>query len=130
MMTPLRWILGSVALLAIVLTTIFIGSRDARRAVEMRAVEAMGDAAIGRLANAEGADRAADFINIPIEVRKLNEFVYQARGIGNTNMISTSEGNVLFDVGLSLQAAKQKRLLLEAAPERPPHPHHPQPLPC
>jgi alkyl sulfatase BDS1-like metallo-beta-lactamase superfamily hydrolase len=119
MMTPLRWILGSVALLAIVLTTIFIGSRDARRAVEMRAVEAMGDAAIGRLANAEGADRAADFINIPIEVRKLNEFVYQARGIGNTNMISTSEGNVLFDVGLSLQAAKQKRLLLEAAPERP-----------
>jgi alkyl sulfatase BDS1-like metallo-beta-lactamase superfamily hydrolase len=119
MKSPLSWILGSIALLAIVAAAVLVGSRDARRAVEMRAVEAIGDAAIGRLADAEGADRAADFINIPIEVRKLNDFVYQARGVANTHLISTSEGNVLFDVGLSLQAAKQKRLLLEATPERP-----------
>ena len=34
---------------------------------------------------------AADLINVPVEVRKLTDVVYQARGVGNTNVVATSE---------------------------------------
>jgi alkyl sulfatase BDS1-like metallo-beta-lactamase superfamily hydrolase len=86
-----------------------------RQAVELRAVEAMGDAAVARMKGGDN-DRAADFINIPIEVRELRPGILQARGVGNTQLIQTADGNVLFDTGLSLQAPKQMRLLKEAAP--------------
>ena len=85
-----------------------------RKAVELRAVEVMGDAAVARMQGGDD-DRAADFINIPIEVRELRPGILQARGVGNTQLIQTSAGNVLFDAGLSIQAPKQMRLLKEAA---------------
>ena len=59
------------------------------------------------------------FISIPIEVRKLADNVYQARGVANTQVIATSEGHVVYDTGLATQAAKQRRLLGEALPEGP-----------
>lgn len=99
-------------------------SDDARRAVELRAAEAVGDLATTALAArsegaGEGEAHSRDFIRIPIEVRKLAENVYQARGVGNTQVIATAEGHVVYDTGLATQAAKQRRLLGEALPEGP-----------
>ncbi len=51
----------------------------------------------------------------PVEVVKIGDLVYQATGIANTHLIPTSEGNVIFDTGLAIQAAKQKKVLEEAA---------------
>jgi glyoxylase-like metal-dependent hydrolase (beta-lactamase superfamily II) len=95
----------------------FAGSEDAQRSAKLRAAEVAGDIATRVVAaNSEGGGHAADFISIPIEVRKLNDFVYQARGVGNTHLIATSEGHVVFDTGMATQAAKQRRLLGEAVP--------------
>jgi glyoxylase-like metal-dependent hydrolase (beta-lactamase superfamily II) len=98
-------------------------SDDARRAAELRGAELMGDVAAGVVSRRAGAagneGHSADFISIPIEVRNLAENIYQARGVGNTQLIATSEGHVVFDTGLSTQAAKQRRLLGEAVPDAP-----------
>jgi len=90
-------------------------SDDARRGVELRAAEAIGDAA-AMAVQAQGAgERSADLIKVPIEVVELADGVFQARGVGNTHLITTSEGHVVYDTGLATQAAKQRRLLGEAA---------------
>ncbi|MBW2420570.1 MAG: MBL fold metallo-hydrolase [Deltaproteobacteria bacterium] len=93
---------------------------DTRQEVERRAAEVIGEAATARLTGSgEGMERAADLINIPVEVRPLAEGVYQARGVGNTHMVATDEGKVVFDTGFALQAAKQRRLLQETVPDGP-----------
>jgi alkyl sulfatase BDS1-like metallo-beta-lactamase superfamily hydrolase len=115
----LRWILFGGLAIIVLGALVLVFSRDARRAAELRTVEAIGEAAVARMSGGEGGDRAASFIDIPVEVRKLANGVYQARGVANTQLIATSEGNVLFDTGLALQVPKQKRLLLEAVPEAP-----------
>lgn len=105
-------------------------SEDAQRAAELRAAEVAGDVATSIMASRtadsdnsnngqEDANHSRDFINIPIEVRKLADNVYQARGVANTQVITTSEGHVVYDTGLSTQAAKQRRLMNEALPEGP-----------
>jgi len=111
------WVVGG--LISAILLAIFLLSRDAKRSVELRAVDAMSDVAMARLGEIEGNDRAAAFINTPIEARELRPNIYQVTGVANTHLISTDEGNVLFDTGLSLQVPKQKRALEEAAPQRP-----------
>ena len=102
----------------------FSFSDDAQQAAKLRAGEALGDIAAERMAEAIGAqegqhERSADLINVPIEVVELNDFIYQAKGVGNTHLIATSEGHVIFDNGLVTQAAKQKRLLDEARGDAP-----------
>ncbi len=52
-------------------------------------------------------------INIPIEVIKINDFIYMATGLANTYLITTPEGNVLVDTGFAFQAKKQYKLLQE-----------------
>lgn len=107
-------------------------SDEAQRDIQRAALEKVGDLATEQMANATGAhahargdsgrdgkNHSRDFFNIPIEVRQLADNVYQARGVGNTQMIVTSEGLVIYDTGLSIQAAKQRRLLLEAVPDLP-----------
>jgi len=92
---------------------------DVKKTAELRGAEMIGDLAADRLANAgsgETSRAAADLINVPVEVRSLSDFIYQARGVANTHLIATSEGNVVFDTGLSIQAAKQRRLLGDAVP--------------
>jgi len=90
---------------------------DAKRSVEVKAAEVIGDLASERLASLGETERAAnDLINVPIEVRQLADFVWQVRGVSNTHLIKTTEGNVIFDTGLATQAAKQRRLLGEAVP--------------
>lgn len=64
-------------------------------------------------------DRASDLHNVPVEVVKINDFIFQARGVANAFLISTSEGNVLFDSGLVIQASKQRDLLLDLVLQQP-----------
>lgn len=49
---------------------------------------------------------------------RINDQIYQAAGFGNTFMVITSEGNVIIDTSLSLQAPRHKKLLqaISAAP--------------
>jgi alkyl sulfatase BDS1-like metallo-beta-lactamase superfamily hydrolase len=117
--SPLTLAFGALIALAVIAGAFFLFSQDARRAVERRAAEAVGEAATARLAGSEVTERAADLINVPIEVRRIADSIYQARGVGNTHLIWTEEGKLVFDTGLALQAAKQHRLLQEAAPEGP-----------
>jgi alkyl sulfatase BDS1-like metallo-beta-lactamase superfamily hydrolase len=119
--SPFRFrnlVLGVLALLALAGVVLF-ASGDARRAVNLRAAEMAGDAAAAYLAENASGGHAADFINIPIEVRKVHDIVYQARGVANTQVIATKAGHVVFDTGLATQAAKQRRLLGEALPPGP-----------
>ncbi len=125
---PAARILGSVHSVAIVLAIGAIAaacSEDSQRAMERRAAEVAGDVAArvvssgGGDSEADGGAHSRDFISIPVEVRKLADDVYQARGVGNTHLIATPEGHVVFDTGLAIQAAKQRRLLVEAVPDAP-----------
>lgn len=114
------WIGGGIAVVAI-LAGIFFFSEDVQREAKLRAGEAVGDIAFERLeglvSESGEMERSADLINIPIEARQLTDRIYQARGVGNVQLIATDEGNVIFDAGLSIQAAKQRRVLEELAPD-------------
>lgn len=107
--------LAALALIAIVV----MSSDDAQRELELRGAELAGDVAARVVAaNSEGR-HSVDFIRIPIEVREIADGVFQARGVGNTQLVTTREGHVVYDTGLATQAAKQVRLLKEAVPDAP-----------
>ena len=65
-----------------------------------------------------GADERRVFAPVPIAFRALADNVYQAAGNGNSHLIHTSEGNVVFDTGNAFagQADDHYRLLRDAAP--------------
>jgi len=111
-----------VVLLALTLLVYFgiKNSDNVRRAVELKAVDTMANIGAKRMrefASEEGSV-AADFINNPIEVREISAGIYQATGVANTHLITTDEGDVLFDSGLSTQVPKQIKVL-EAVRENP-----------
>ena len=113
---PVRPARVLVTFASLVVFTLPAWSDDAQRDWPQRAVEVAGAGA--QLSSSDGGDRhSRDFINIPIEVRPLADGVWQARGVGNTQLITTSEGHVVFDTGLASQAAEQRRRLLEAVPD-------------
>jgi len=113
-MTNALWV---AVFVSVALLSSSLGCDDVKKSAELKAAEAIGDIATERLASLGETERAAnDLINVPIEVRRLHEVVWQARGVANTQLIATSEGNVIFDTGLATQAAKQRRLLGEAIP--------------
>ena len=58
---------------------------------------------------------AVDLIKRPVEVRQIADNIHYATGVGNTIMITTAEGNVVFDTGLVLQVAKQLQALKEVS---------------
>lgn len=88
-----------------------------KKEAELAAIGAIGKAATSRLG--EGDDgvathgSAVDLIKRPIEVKQIADNVYYATGVGNTMMITTEEGVVLFDTGLVLQVEPQLRMLKE-----------------
>ena len=63
--------------------------------------------------NARGL-AAAELITLPIEVDEVVPGVFRASGVANTFVITTSEGNVIFDTGLVIQASEQIRKLKAA----------------
>lgn len=87
------------------------GAEDMKKVAKTKAAEIAGDVAAQVM-----EESSAGLHNKPVDVVQLTDNVYQARGIGNTHLIKTSEGNVLFYTGIAVQAAKQMKLLKEAAP--------------
>ena len=85
-------------------------SEDTSRAASRYTAELAGEVA------AEVMERASDLHQQPVAVRQVAEQVYQATGVANTQLIVAGDSGVVFDTGLSIQGAKQRRLLLEAAP--------------
>ena len=87
-----------------------------KKKVQIAAVDKMGDVGMKRIASdpqAKGSV-AAEFINIPIEAREISDGIWQATGVGNTHLITTSGKDVLFDTGLATQVPKQMKALNEA----------------
>ncbi len=86
-----------------------------KKQAELKTLEVIGDVATRRLDFGEEGEgthgSAVDLIKRPIEVRQIADNVFFATGVGNTIMITTSEGNVIFDTGLVLQVAKQLKEL-------------------
>ena len=78
-----------------------------KRAAENKAAEVIGKIARDNLPE----DVAGGFHKIPIQVVTIADGVYQAMGIANTHLIATAGGNVLFDTGISIQAAEQRSKL-------------------
>jgi len=60
-------------------------------------------------------ERARDLEKAPVELVKINDFISMARGIGNVFMIRTSDGNVIYDTGVTWQSEKQRDLLLKTS---------------
>lgn len=94
-------------------------ARDLKRDAELLALDAIGDAATRRLGGEGAAEAthgsAVELIKRPIEVQQLADNVYLATGVGNVIMVTTEEGNVLFDAGLVLQTPKQLQALREVS---------------
>lgn len=112
----LKWVGLSLLGLAVVVGGMFYFSEDARKTAQIEALDTIGDVATSRMADQSGeaGNVAADFINIPIRAREISDGVWQATGVGNTHLIETGEGQILFDAGLSTQAAKQYKALEKA----------------
>ena len=97
---------------------------EIKREAQIRALEKIGDVAAEQMAQSsgEGDDThgsAVDLIDRPIEVRKVADNVYYATGVGNTVMVTTDDGVVIFDTGLIIQSAKQLRALREQVSDAP-----------
>lgn len=116
--------LGILALVGLWLVLDEDAGKGLKKQAELKTMEMIGDAATKRLDFGEDGEgthgSAVDLIKRPIEVREITENIYYATGVANAIMITTDEGNVVFDTGLVLQAAKQLKLLKEvsAAPVR------------
>lgn len=118
-MSMQNWSAGGVALRGLLMASCafaLTGCDEAKKAATIKSMEVVGNIAQRNMPD----DVAGGFHNIPIEVKTLAPDIYQATGIANTHMIVTEEGNVLFDAGISIQAAQQLQLLKEisAAPIR------------
>ena len=121
------WLLLLIAILLGVIAWLLVdedAGSELRREARIRALETIGDAAAGRMA-AGGGDggqthgSAVDLIERPIEVRKVADNVYYATGVGNTVMVTTADGVVIFDTGLVIQSARQLRALREQVSDAP-----------
>ena len=95
-----------------------------KKDAKLKTMEMIGEMAVSKLSSipddGDGTHGSAvDMIKLPIEVRKVTDNVHYATGVANTVMVTTSEGNVIFDTGLIIQAAKQLRLLKEQVSDGP-----------
>ena len=100
-----------------------IAGTDLGRSARERQAEAMGSLASRYVAAQTELDERAPVqtvagLNlIDIKVDRFQGNILRTTGVANTYLVQTAEGNLVFDTGLSTQAAKQKRLLQEAAPD-------------
>ncbi len=100
-------------LIALIIGGVLWASPNTKKAAQIRALDKIGDVAVKRMSSdprTQGSV-AAEFINIPIEAREIAPGIFQATGVGNAHLITTSEGNVLFDTGLVTQVPKQIKAL-------------------
>lgn len=96
-----------------------------KKEAQIRAVEALGNVAVNAMAkrrpveNSHTHGSAVDLIHVPIEVKSIADNIYYATGVGNTMLIATDEGNVVFDTGLPIQSAKQLLKLRDVMADAP-----------
>ena len=117
----LKWT-GIIILLSVIgLFLLFKFSPSFKKSAEIRALDKIGDIAVKRMSeNPEAKNSvAAEFINIPIVAREISDNIWQATGVANTHLISTPEGDVLFDTGLATQVPKQIKALKAVIPGHP-----------
>ncbi|MXX29159.1 MAG: MBL fold metallo-hydrolase [Gammaproteobacteria bacterium] len=118
MVNVLKWL--GVLLLGIVLGYV-LRDTGLSRVIDERRAEAVGTLASSYIASQTELDDRTDvktvagLQHIEVGVDQPAADVFRASGVGNTFLIRTAEGLVLFDTGLATQAAKHKRLLQEAA---------------
>ena len=103
--------------LGVVVAVLVLPNLDALQSKARQTIaSAAGKAAVTNMSgvvsdnNARGL-AAAELITLPIEVDEVAPGVFRASGVGNTFVITTSEGNVIFDTGLVIQASEQIRQL-------------------
>ncbi len=119
MIKSLKLILGIILIGLLLFGLLFSCSPSFKKNIEINAVDKIGDVAAKRIASnpdAEGSI-AAEFINIPIEAREIADGIWQASGVGNAHIITTADGDVLFDTGLATQVPKQIKVLKAAIGE-------------
>lgn len=101
-------VIGAVA---VYLLTSEDAGRDIKKQAQLKALDVIGDVATQRMDFGDEGEAthgsAVELIKRPIEVREIAQNIYYATGVGNTMMIVTDEGNVIFDTGLVLQVPKQ-----------------------
>jgi glyoxylase-like metal-dependent hydrolase (beta-lactamase superfamily II) len=104
-------------ILGVVVAVLVLRNLDAlQNKARQTIASAAGKAAVTNMSgvvsdnNARGI-AAAELITLPIEVDEVAPGVFRASGVGNTFVITTSEGNVIFDTGLVIQASEQIRQL-------------------
>ena len=78
----------------------------------------LGDVAVARMQRLAADDdsdhmAAAEMITLPILVSEPAPGIFAASGVGNTFVIRTDDGDIIFDTGLIIQAAKQYDLISE-----------------
>ncbi len=108
-----------IALIGLCLGAIYVVSDELQREVRLFLAGALGDVAIERMQqqsadNESGPMAAADMITLPIEVTEPAPGIYMTSGVGNTFVVRSGEGDVIFDTGLIIQAAEQYEVLHEA----------------
>jgi alkyl sulfatase BDS1-like metallo-beta-lactamase superfamily hydrolase len=97
------------------LYSIFSGE-DLKQKAMIEAASVAGNVAADVMNRAD-SERANQLHNVPITIERISDTIFQARGIGNTHVITTSEGHVMFDTGISIQAANQLKMLRDVLPE-------------
>ena len=104
-------------ILGVVVAVLVLPNLDAlQNKARQTIASAAGKAAVTNMSgvvsdnNARGI-AAAELITLPIEVDEVAPGVFRASGVGNTFVITTSEGNVILDTGLVIQASEQIRQL-------------------
>jgi alkyl sulfatase BDS1-like metallo-beta-lactamase superfamily hydrolase len=110
---------GSLCLAALGFGLLWALSPSFKKSAQIKAVDKIGDVAIKRLSENPAAEGsvAAEFINIPIEAREIASGIWQATGVGNAHVITTSGKDVIFDTGLATQVPKQMKALKDAVPD-------------
>ena len=108
-----------IALIGACLGAIYVVSDELKREVRLFLAGALGDVAIERMQqqsadNESGRMAAADMITLPIEVTEPAPGIYMTSGVGNTFVVRSGEGDVIFDTGLIIQAAEQYEVLHQA----------------
>ncbi len=96
-------------LLLLSLACLYACDGELKRQVEIKTAEVIGNLATRQ----SDEDVAGGFHTIPIALNVIDKGIYQATGVANTHMITTSSGNVVYDTGLSIQAANQRKILRE-----------------
>lgn len=109
-------LVAAVVLIAVVVWLWQGSDGELKQQAMIQAASLAGSVAEDMMQRAD-TERANQLHNVPISVEKINDFIFQARGIGNTHVITTSAGHVMFDTGISLQAARQLQELRAVLPE-------------